>query len=159
MGLFPLVLLVPSCFLHNPKFPATYCHAGILLGLFNPEDGGDMFLQNVDRLPTDCMELYHSILHNHHSESLKSYTHLLSFGICLPYCIRAFQPNCIYMYLGEREQKPPDGGNHNAAHQKEGDVLRPKRYVNIDSNPVDCYFHASCNRVFLSHSIKNNVDG
>jgi hypothetical protein len=26
---------------------ATCIHTGILLGLFNPEDGGDMFLQNV----------------------------------------------------------------------------------------------------------------
>jgi hypothetical protein len=26
---------------------ATCFHAGILLGLFDPEDGGDMFLRNV----------------------------------------------------------------------------------------------------------------
>jgi hypothetical protein len=35
----------------NPNFKghATCFHAGFLLGLFfNPEDGGDMFLQNVD---------------------------------------------------------------------------------------------------------------
>jgi hypothetical protein len=24
---------------------------------------------------------------------------------------------------------------------------------------VDCYFHTSCNWIFLSHTIKNNVDG
>jgi hypothetical protein len=87
------------------------------------------------------------------------------------------EPNCIYpvgfevysavtmknaiffIYLGESEQKPSDGGDHNAAHQKEGDVLRPECYINIDSNPVDCYFHTSCNWIFLSHTIKNNVDG
>jgi hypothetical protein len=45
---------VPSCFPHNPKFWQANCcacyllHAGFLLGLFfDPEDGGDMFLQNV----------------------------------------------------------------------------------------------------------------
>lgn len=44
-------LSFPSCSLHNPKFRQTdYCrcyllHAGILLSLlFEPEDGGDMFL-------------------------------------------------------------------------------------------------------------------
>jgi hypothetical protein len=62
---------------------------------------------------------------------------------------------CIY--LGESKQKPSDGRDHNAAHQK-GDMLRPECYVNIDSNPVDCYFHTSCNWIFLSHTIKNNVD-
>jgi hypothetical protein len=29
------------------KVDATCFHAGILLGLFDPEDGGDMFPQNV----------------------------------------------------------------------------------------------------------------
>jgi hypothetical protein len=31
---------------HNP-LKTTCFHAGILLGLFNPEDGGDKFLRNV----------------------------------------------------------------------------------------------------------------
>jgi hypothetical protein len=40
------------------KFPACF-HAGFLLGLFfNPEDGGDMFLWNVNWLSVDCMALY-----------------------------------------------------------------------------------------------------
>jgi hypothetical protein len=33
-------------------------HAGILLGLFDPEDGGDMFLPNVSGISTDYMVLY-----------------------------------------------------------------------------------------------------
>jgi hypothetical protein len=39
---------------------ATCLHAGILLSLFfNPEDGGDMFLQIVGWLSRDYMALYH----------------------------------------------------------------------------------------------------
>jgi hypothetical protein len=38
---------------------AAELHAGFLLGLFSdPEDGGDMFLQCVGRLPTDYTVLY-----------------------------------------------------------------------------------------------------
>jgi hypothetical protein len=38
---------------------ATHFHTGFLLGLFfDPEDGGDMFLQNVSRLSTDYAALY-----------------------------------------------------------------------------------------------------
>jgi hypothetical protein len=34
-------------------------HTGFLLGiLFDPDDGGDIFLQNVGRLSTDYMTLY-----------------------------------------------------------------------------------------------------
>jgi hypothetical protein len=33
-------------------------HVGFLLGLFNPEDGGNMFVPNVDRLLTDYTALY-----------------------------------------------------------------------------------------------------
>jgi hypothetical protein len=34
-------------------------HAGFLLGIyFDPEDGGDIFPQNVSWLSTDCMALY-----------------------------------------------------------------------------------------------------
>jgi hypothetical protein len=37
----------------------TCFHAGFLLGLFfDPVDGGDMFLQNVGRFPTDNIALY-----------------------------------------------------------------------------------------------------
>jgi hypothetical protein len=28
--------------------PSTCFHNGVLLGLFNTQDGGDMFVQNVD---------------------------------------------------------------------------------------------------------------
>jgi hypothetical protein len=69
---------------------------------------------------------------------------------------KALETQCIY--LGESKQKTPDGCDHNATHQEEGDVLRPECYININSNPVDCYFHTSCNWIFLSHTIKNNVD-
>jgi hypothetical protein len=37
---------------------ATCFHAGILLGLFDPEDGGDMFLRNVGLFSTDYTALY-----------------------------------------------------------------------------------------------------
>jgi hypothetical protein len=54
-----------SCFLYNLKFPAsrflgfaTCFHAGILLDLFDPEDGGDMFIWNVDWHSTDYTALY-----------------------------------------------------------------------------------------------------
>jgi hypothetical protein len=33
-------------------------HASFLLGLFVPEDGGDIFLRNVTSFSTDCMALY-----------------------------------------------------------------------------------------------------
>jgi hypothetical protein len=33
-------------------------HSGIFLGSFDPEDGGDMFLRNVDRLSTDYTAFY-----------------------------------------------------------------------------------------------------
>jgi hypothetical protein len=39
----------PSCFLHNLKFPVSQ--------LFDFEDGGSMFLQNICLLSTDCMEI------------------------------------------------------------------------------------------------------
>jgi hypothetical protein len=59
----------------NQRFGGTYClrlqgqisrayqregrwQAGILLGLFDPEDEGDMLLRNVSWLPTDFTELY-----------------------------------------------------------------------------------------------------
>jgi hypothetical protein len=43
---------LPSCFLCNPKFRllfllTTCFHSGILLGLFYPEDGGDIFLKTL----------------------------------------------------------------------------------------------------------------
>jgi hypothetical protein len=38
---------------------ATCFHAGFLLGLFfDPEDGNDIFLQNVDSLSTDYTTFY-----------------------------------------------------------------------------------------------------
>jgi hypothetical protein len=37
---------------------ATCFHAGILLGLFDPEDGGDMFLRNFRWLSTDYTALF-----------------------------------------------------------------------------------------------------
>jgi hypothetical protein len=36
----------------------TRFHAGILPGLFDPEDGGDMFLRNFNWLSTDYTALY-----------------------------------------------------------------------------------------------------
>jgi hypothetical protein len=36
---------------------STYFHAGIWLGLFDPEDGNDMFLRNVSWLSTDFTAL------------------------------------------------------------------------------------------------------
>jgi hypothetical protein len=38
-----LLLLLPQ---PNNKKIATYFHAGILLSLFDPDDGGDKFLRN-----------------------------------------------------------------------------------------------------------------
>jgi hypothetical protein len=37
---------------------ATCIHAGIFLGLFDPEDGGDILLRNVSRLSTNYTALY-----------------------------------------------------------------------------------------------------
>jgi hypothetical protein len=51
-------------------------HAGFLLGLFvDPEDGSNMFLQNICWLSVDYTALYPKdrTLHNHHWENLKSY--------------------------------------------------------------------------------------
>jgi hypothetical protein len=52
-------------------------HAGFLLGLFfHPEDGGNMFFQNVSWLPTDytaCIAEDRTFL-NHRCENLKSYS-------------------------------------------------------------------------------------
>jgi hypothetical protein len=47
----------------NPrKLASSVCyllHAGFMLGvLFDPEDGGDIFLRNVGRLSTDYTALY-----------------------------------------------------------------------------------------------------
>jgi hypothetical protein len=42
----------------QPTRLATYFHAGIFLGLFDPDDGGDMFLRNVAWLSTDYTALY-----------------------------------------------------------------------------------------------------
>jgi hypothetical protein len=48
---------------------------GILLGLLDPEDRGDMFLRIVRWLLTDYTRYIpeDSILHNHRCENLKSY--------------------------------------------------------------------------------------
>jgi hypothetical protein len=43
---------------HLQKILATSFHAGILLGLFDPEDGSDKFLRNNGRFSTDYMMLY-----------------------------------------------------------------------------------------------------
>jgi hypothetical protein len=41
-------LLKVNCQVASRSLLATSVHAGVLLGLFfDPEDGGDMFLQNV----------------------------------------------------------------------------------------------------------------
>jgi hypothetical protein len=55
----------PACFLYNPKFHsqpitqfATCFHTGILLSLFDPEDGGELFLWNAGRLSMDYKALY-----------------------------------------------------------------------------------------------------
>jgi hypothetical protein len=56
---------------------ATCFHAGILLGLiFDPEDGGDMFLRYVGRFSTVYMALY---LHDRRYENLKSHKIKISF--------------------------------------------------------------------------------
>jgi hypothetical protein len=54
-----------SSFLYNPKFRQADCsachllHAGFLNGIvFDPEDGGNMFLRNVSWLWTDYTTLY-----------------------------------------------------------------------------------------------------
>lgn len=60
-----------------PQFlqPGSACymlHAGLLLGLFDPEDGGDTFLKNVSVLSTDYMALY-GTLDSHCCENFKSH--------------------------------------------------------------------------------------
>jgi hypothetical protein len=49
-------------------------HTVILLGFFDPEEGGDMFLRNVGSLSTD----YTSLHHNHRYQNLK-YKKILRF--------------------------------------------------------------------------------
>jgi hypothetical protein len=56
----PIFLNVTPCSLLKVNLRsllATCFHAGFLLGLFDPEDGGDMFLRNVGRLSTDYTAL------------------------------------------------------------------------------------------------------
>jgi uncharacterized BrkB/YihY/UPF0761 family membrane protein len=44
------------------SFACYLLYAGFLLGIFfDPEDGGDIFLQNVDCFSTDCSALYRRI--------------------------------------------------------------------------------------------------
>jgi hypothetical protein len=83
------------------SFLLTTCfNAGFLLGLFfYPEDGGNMFLSNFDRLPTDNMTLYattvrNSILQDSHNWiSLKCYHEPQSclFLVKASYILRRFQ--------------------------------------------------------------------
>jgi hypothetical protein len=57
--LFLLVYTAVYSVESQPKFRATCFHDVFLLDLFfDPEDGGDMFLRNVNRLSTDYTESY-----------------------------------------------------------------------------------------------------
>jgi hypothetical protein len=44
--------------IYIPDILAICFYSGTFLGLFGPEDGGDMFLRNVGWLSTDYMALY-----------------------------------------------------------------------------------------------------
>jgi hypothetical protein len=62
---------------HQPAHTAialivTCYHSGFLLGLFfDPEEWGDMFLQNLSWLSTECTSK-DTLIHIHHCENLKS---------------------------------------------------------------------------------------
>lgn len=85
---------VPSLSLYKPKFQQANCspcyllRTHFLLGLlFDPKDGGNMFVQNINWLQMDYMVLYSRTLHNHGCENLESYKKQLiccGAGLCYP---------------------------------------------------------------------------
>jgi hypothetical protein len=82
-----------SLLLISRSFKSCYLlYFGLLLGsFFDPEDTGNIFLRNDDRLQTAIQFYVHEdrALHKHHCEDLKSYRNkvssdLLSFGNLKP---------------------------------------------------------------------------
>jgi hypothetical protein len=78
------------CQSNGPKFPAsrltrlaTCFHAGMLLGLLDPEDGGDSETSLDFQGTTRCYIPGDNTLHNHRCEKLKSYICSLLSVTCL----------------------------------------------------------------------------
>jgi hypothetical protein len=74
--------------------PCAICfHSGILLGLFDPEGGGDIFLRNVGWLSTDYKVHIpeNNTLHNNLRENFEAYAekifsfHVSTFNIQIGY--------------------------------------------------------------------------
>jgi hypothetical protein len=67
--------------------------------IFGPKDGGNMFLQVVNRLPMDCMVLYPEdrTLNNHCYEKRRFYTGIIMHNI-IPFVFTAVKTEDVMLF-------------------------------------------------------------